>query len=183
MCQVGGHVGVGDVCVLPWHQTATLLTWEVIFSIDKHPLSVTAQPSQGHRCSRRFQVTLVEGRGALWISRQFITGLTYREKQPFTLTFTPTDNLEQSNIPACLWIVGGSQSTWRKTSPREHVNSTQPSTLLLCSNSAKHCAAILQHCMCSSWNNSSGIKESFESSFSKIRSHGANQKACDFDSL
>ena len=130
----------------------------------------TGYPFQGHRRWRWFQLTLVEGRATLWISFQFITGLIYREKQPFTLTFASTGNLEQPNFSAC----------------NKHANSTQPSAFLLCSNSAKHCAAILQidkHHMCSSWQNSSWIKESFESSFSKIRSHGANQKACDFDSL
>ena len=33
-------------------------------------------------------------RGTPWTSRQFITGLTYRDKQPSTLTFTPMANLE-----------------------------------------------------------------------------------------
>ncbi len=33
-------------------------------------------------------------RGAPWTSRQFIAGLTCRDKRPFTLTFTPTGNLE-----------------------------------------------------------------------------------------
>ena len=32
--------------------------------------------------------------GTPWTSCQFITGLTYRDEQPFTLTFTPTGNLE-----------------------------------------------------------------------------------------
>ncbi len=33
-------------------------------------------------------------RGSPWTSRQFITGLTYGDKQPFMLTFAPTINLE-----------------------------------------------------------------------------------------
>ncbi len=35
-----------------------------------------------------------QGRGAPWTSHQFIARLTYRDKQPFTLTVTPTGNLE-----------------------------------------------------------------------------------------
>ena len=39
-------------------------------------------------------------RGTPWTSRQFITGLTYRDEQPFTLTFTSTGNLESPiNLP------------------------------------------------------------------------------------
>ena len=32
--------------------------------------------------------------GTTWTSHQFITGLTCRDKQPSTLTFTPTGNLK-----------------------------------------------------------------------------------------
>ena len=32
-------------------------------------------------------------RGTPWTGRQTITGLTHRDRQPFTLTFTPTGNL------------------------------------------------------------------------------------------
>ncbi len=43
-------------------------------------------------------LSYVESRGAganpSWTSHQFITGLTHRDKQSFTLTFTHTSNLE-----------------------------------------------------------------------------------------
>ncbi len=42
------------------------------------------------------------GRGSTWTSGQFITGLTHRDKQPITLTFTPMDNLE-SLINLCVF--------------------------------------------------------------------------------
>ena len=51
--------------------------------------------------------------------RQFITGLTKRDKQPSTLTFTPTGNLEwlinQLNPSfTCFLTVGGNRSTCRE---------------------------------------------------------------------
>lgn len=39
-------------------------------------------------------LTLRVRRGIPWTSHQFVTGLTCRDKQPFTLVFTPMDNLE-----------------------------------------------------------------------------------------
>jgi len=49
---------------------------------------------------------------------------SHRDRQPFTLTFTPTGNLEINEPAACLWTVGGSQR--EPTLPRgEHANSTQ----------------------------------------------------------
>lgn len=41
---------------------------------------------------------------------QSITGLTYIERQPFTLSFTPTDN----SPTLCVWTAGGNQSTHSK---------------------------------------------------------------------
>ena len=35
-----------------------------------------------------------ERQGTPWTGHQTITGLTHRDRQPFTLTFTPTANLE-----------------------------------------------------------------------------------------
>lgn len=55
----------------------------------------------------------------LFTSRSFMTGFTYREKQPFTPTITPTDNLELliSLTFACLWVLG----TWSTgENPRRH---------------------------------------------------------------
>ncbi|MDF4321764.1 hypothetical protein P3377_24610, partial [Vibrio parahaemolyticus] len=55
-------------------------------------ISVTAYPLEG-RWSLS-QLTLGERQGTPWTGHQTITGLTHRDRQPFTLTFTPTDNLE-----------------------------------------------------------------------------------------
>ena len=50
---------------------------------------------ESHRGSwSQSQLTLGERRGSPWTGRQCFTGPTYRDKQPFTLTFTPTVNLE-----------------------------------------------------------------------------------------
>ncbi len=47
------------------------------------------------------------GWGTPWTSRQFITGLTYKNKHPFSVTFTPTGNLEltQSWNPSAAFAV------------------------------------------------------------------------------
>ena len=46
------------------------------------------------RVTSRSQLTLGDGGVRPGIRRKFIIGLTHWEKQPFTLTFTPADNLE-----------------------------------------------------------------------------------------
>ncbi len=43
------------------------------------------------------------GRGSSCTSHQFIMGLTYRDKQPFALTFAPTHSLES---PVDLHVFG-----------------------------------------------------------------------------
>ncbi len=40
------------------------------------------------------QLSLGERQGTPWTGRQSIAGQTYRDRQPLTLTFTPTGNLE-----------------------------------------------------------------------------------------
>ena len=49
--------------------------------------------------------------GSPWTSCQFITGLTYGDKVSFTLTFTPTHNLQCFNQltkpPVCMFLVCG----------------------------------------------------------------------------
>ena len=51
------------------------------------------------------------GRGTPWTNRQFITGPTRRDKQPSTLTLTPTANLESLiNLPP-LYVFG----LWEET--------------------------------------------------------------------
>lgn len=70
-------------------------------------------------------LTAGERRSAPWPSRQSITGLTHREKQQFTLTFTPKGNLEQliSLNFACLLTVGGRQSTRREPTQNRYLYS------------------------------------------------------------
>ena len=69
----------------------------------------------------RSQLTLGEGR-APWIRCQFITGPTYRGKQPFTLTFTPEDNLK---IPIAQTFTQTKLCTERPCS--SHVSNPGPS--------------------------------------------------------
>ena len=61
-------------------------------------------------CNRLSFAKDLLGRAAGYTLDRFITGLTYRDKQPFTLT--PTGNLDS------LRIVGGSRSAWRE--PMQH---------------------------------------------------------------
>ncbi|XP_060773494.1 phosphoribosylformylglycinamidine synthase isoform X3 [Neoarius graeffei] len=73
------------------------------------------------------QLTTGERQGTPWTSRQVITGLTHRHRQPFTLAFTPTVNLESPVNLTCMSLdCGGNRSTQRKpTRTRgEHANST-----------------------------------------------------------
>ena len=65
-------------------------------SVSNHPLSVTPSLVQGHRGVEPIPVYMGWGwgGGTPWTCRQFITGLTYRDKQPFTLTFTLAGNLQ-----------------------------------------------------------------------------------------
>lgn len=75
--------------------------------------------------------------GTPWISRQFVTGLTQRHKQPLTRMFLPMDKGEQPTNPTCLWIVGGGWSTWREaTQTGENMLTVQrgpaPDTALPC---------------------------------------------------
>lgn len=44
-----------------------------------------------------------------WTGDQSIAGLTQRDRQPFELIVTP-----MAPLTVCLWIVGGSWSTWRE---------------------------------------------------------------------
>ncbi len=66
-----------------------------------HSFSVTAYPLQGGL--EPIPVDIGRGRGSPRTSCQFITGLTYSGKQPLTLTFTPTGNLES---PVNLHVFG-----------------------------------------------------------------------------
>ncbi|XP_060775549.1 sodium- and chloride-dependent GABA transporter 2-like isoform X5 [Neoarius graeffei] len=71
-------------------------------------------PSTGPQASWSLsQLTTGERRGTPWTSRQVITGLTHR--QPFTLTFTPTVNLESPVNLTCMSLdCGGNRSTRRR---------------------------------------------------------------------
>jgi len=95
------------------------------------------------------QLTSGERQGTPWTGRQTIAGLTHRDKQPFTLTFTPLDNLELSiNLVPNLYVFG----LWEEAgeNPRWHGETMQtphrraptpgiePATLLLWGESANH---------------------------------------------
>ena len=100
----------------------------IIIIIIIHSFSVTAYSVRVAGCWSLSQLTLGERRGSPWTSRQVTAGLTHRDRQPLTLTFTPTGNSESPiNLHACLWTVGGSRRTWREpTQTRgEHANSAQ----------------------------------------------------------
>ncbi|XP_078019577.1 dynein axonemal assembly factor 3 isoform X1 [Epinephelus lanceolatus] len=59
----------------------------------------------GGGCWSLSQLTLDEGRGTPWTGHQTITGL--RDRQPFTLTFTPTGNLESPINLTCVFLDSG----------------------------------------------------------------------------
>ena len=66
--------------------------------------------------------------GSPWTSRQVIAGLIYRDKQPSTLTVTPTGNLEWpiNLLTPSLHVFG----TWEEArvpgvNPRRHMEKTQ----------------------------------------------------------
>ncbi|XP_060781597.1 prolyl endopeptidase-like isoform X2 [Neoarius graeffei] len=93
---------------------------------NQHPHLLRAVLLQ-HRRSLS-QLTTGERRGTPWTSHRVITGLTHRHRQPFTLTFTPTVNLESPVNLTCMSLdCGGNRSTRRKpTRTRgEHANSAQ----------------------------------------------------------
>ena len=64
-----------------------------------YPLS-TAYPVRGGRAAGAYPSIFGRKRGTPWTSCHFIAGLTYKDKQPSTLTFTPMGNLESPiNLP------------------------------------------------------------------------------------
>lgn len=78
-------------------------------------------------------------------SRQFITGRqeTKRDKQPYTFTFTPIDNIEwpvDLTPDACLWM-RGSWSTPREPPQTQgkHANTSHRKDSLAVRRSANHC--------------------------------------------
>ena len=90
--------------------------------------------------------------GTPWTSHQFITGLTCRDEQPFTLTFTftPMGNLESPiNLPPVYMFLDCGRK-WRKPmrTRGEHANSTQctstappcrPLTTVIITITTQHC--------------------------------------------
>ncbi len=91
-----------------------------------HSLSVTAYPLQGcHGRLESIPADIEQGWGSPWTSRQFVTGLKCRDKQPFTLTWTIQSH--QLTSAACLWIVGRTRSIWREPMQTwgEHANCSQ----------------------------------------------------------
>ena len=77
-----------------------------------HPLFVTAYPIQGRGGGGLEPIPADIGRrrGTPWTGRQTITGLTHRDRQPFTLTFTPTGNLESTINLTCMSLDCGRKS-------------------------------------------------------------------------
>ncbi len=61
-----------------------------------HLSSVTAYPLQGCEGAAANPSWHYAGWCTPWTSGLFITGLTYRDKQAFTLTFTPMGNVESA---------------------------------------------------------------------------------------
>ena len=56
-------------------------------------MTVDGQNVSANKFSHWGWVALSVKAGSPWMSHQFMAGLTYRDKQPSTLTFTLTDNL------------------------------------------------------------------------------------------
>ncbi len=54
-----------------------------------------------------------------------MTGLTYRDTQPLTLTFTPTGNLESPINLTCMSLDCGRKPEYPEKTHAEHANSTQ----------------------------------------------------------
>lgn len=84
-----------------------------------------------------------------WTGCKSVIELVQRERQPFM----PTDSLESPINLACMWTVGGSWSTWRKTTQAygDHTNykkrpqpvrGFEPRSLLLWGTSTNHCTAV-----------------------------------------
>ncbi|XP_060783445.1 uncharacterized protein ccdc142 isoform X3 [Neoarius graeffei] len=122
-----------------------LLQLSSLFYLYTHPSIICSRLScTGSQASWSLsQLTLGERRGTPWTSRQVIAGLTHGNNQPFTLTFTPTVNLESPVNLTCMSLdCGGNRSTLRKPTRTwgEHANSTQKSPCrLLNSNPGPSC--------------------------------------------
>ncbi len=86
--------------------------------------SVTVYPLQGCGGLESIPADIGRWQGTPWTSQRLITELTYRDKQPFMLTFTPMGNLE-SHLH-----VFGLERTWYP--------GIEPRIFLLWGNSANH---------------------------------------------
>ncbi len=54
------------------------------------------------------------GQGTPWTCSQFIARLTYRDKQPFTLTFKPTGSLESPINLTCMSLNCGKKPEYQE---------------------------------------------------------------------
>ncbi len=135
-------------------------------------LFVTVHPSIHYLSSLSFaglwsQLSLGEQRGTPWTGRQSVTGPTYRDRQPLTLTFTPTGNLESPVNLTCMSLgcgrkpeypekthAGTRRSCKLHTESPQSAGGFQPRTLLLWDDSASHCTIVppsSSQCSCLFW--------------------------------
>ncbi len=89
-----------------------------------HSLSLAIYPLLGWRWAGANPSRHWVRVGSPWTSRQTITGLTYRDKQSFMLTFTPTSNLESPINLNYMSLDCGRKREPTKT-PGKHANSQQ----------------------------------------------------------
>ena len=120
-----------------------------IFPKSIHPLSIPTYSNSGSRGSAGAYPSSLwaKGSGRPWTDHQSITG-PHIDKQPCTLTSTPTGNIEPPMNLAGMSL-GGSRRTWRKQAQGEHANTGRPllgfkpGTFLLWGNGANHQATVL----------------------------------------
>ncbi len=104
-----------------------------------HPFAVNTYPWQGHGGLEPIPAALGREAGSPWIGCQFITGLTHKDNQPFTHTFTPTGNLESPINLTCMSLDCGrklerqerAQADMGRTTPRRKAN-----------DGANHCTTV-----------------------------------------
>ncbi len=119
-----------------WRFYFTTLTWEnIVFYI--HPLSILILGCLGG-CWSRSQLALGERRGTPWTSCQSITGPTYRDRQPLTLT--PTGTLVSPISLTCMSLDCGRKleysektHTGTRGTCKLHAEGPQPADGCLCS--------------------------------------------------
>ncbi len=129
---------------MSWWHSALLVCIEVF------------HPSITYTCSS-FRGSRGEARG--WV-RQWITGMTQRDRHPFLLTFTPMGNLGWPVNLTCMSLVCGKKPehpvethagmgrTCKLHTERPQLHDRfQPWTLLLWGDSVNHRTAVLEFCL------------------------------------